>query len=91
MTEQKKISLTNEPTDIADSATDAMVTVQNQTGVTIGITVDSRLQADRVIAGDDIDYLIPPMGERQFNGFTGKITAKTKTDGATGNLLVMKS
>lgn len=91
MTQTIKVTLTNTPIDIADSATDSLVTVQNPTSDVIALAVDDRTQAQRTTDNDDIFYLVPSGEERLFSGFAGKISAKTVEDNQTVDIVVIKS
>ncbi|OUR62068.1 hypothetical protein A9Q74_06360 [Colwellia sp. 39_35_sub15_T18] len=91
MTQTKKIILTDEYQQIADSATDSIVTVQNQADSAVGVVVDDRELSDRVIAGDTNDYYIPAGQERTFSGFTGKIHIKAMSAKLVGHATVLLS
>ena len=91
MTQTKKIIATNALQEIANSATDTLVTVQCKSTHRIGIVVDDRIQADRVTADDDIYYEIGLGEERTFSGFTGTISVKTMTTNKRTEVMVMKS
>jgi len=91
MTQTKKIILTDEYQQIADSATDSIVTVQNHADSTIGVVVDDRDAATRAAAGDTNDYRITAGQERTFSGFSGIVTVRGLSSRIQGNAVVMIS
>jgi hypothetical protein len=91
MSQTQRVIATNTIQEIANSTTDTVVTVQCKSVSRIGIVVDDRTQADRVLAEDDIYYEIGLSEERTFSGFSGSIYLKTMTTNKRAEVMVLKS
>lgn len=93
MTKTVNFDLTDDYTEIADSTNDTTVTIYNRSSYTIGVVVDERDEATRIIDEDEdgIVYLAP--GKEHFeSGFTGTIKAKKMASfGDDCHITVIKS